>query len=114
VNAWDSLTGTSDIGYFFVASYVGSDPVDQRAKSPLEYADRIGIPLLIVHSEQDWRCPIEQAQRLFVALKSRGHQAEMLLFPGEWHELSRSGRPKHRVARFEAILDWWSRYIPVR
>lgn len=114
VNAWDSLTGTSDIGYFFVASYVGSDPVDQRAKSPLEYADRIGIPLLIVHSEQDWRCPIEQAQRLFVALRSRGHEVEMLLFPGEGHELSRSGRPKHRVARFEAILDWWSRYIPVR
>lgn len=113
VNSWDSLAGTSDIGYFFVEAYAGSDPKELRAKSPLEFADRITMPLLIIHSEQDWRCPVEQAQRLFVALKSRGHETEMLLFPGEGHELSRSGRPKHRVARFEAILDWWSRHLPV-
>jgi dipeptidyl aminopeptidase/acylaminoacyl peptidase len=67
--------------------------------------------MLIVHSEEDWRCPVEQAQRLYVALKRRGVPVEMLLFPGEGHELSRSGRPSHRVARFDAILDWWSRYL---
>ncbi len=113
VNAWDSFAGSSDIGYFFADAYVGSDPDRQRALSPLQHADRIDIPLLIVHSEQDWRCPLEQAQRLFVALKLRGHETEMLLFPGEGHELSRSGRPKHRQQRFEAILDWWARYLPV-
>jgi dipeptidyl aminopeptidase/acylaminoacyl peptidase len=113
VNAWDSFTGASDIGFFFADGYVGSDRDEQWAKSPLAYADRIGIPLLIIHSEQDWRCPIEQGQRLFVALKQRGHEAEMLVFPGEGHELSRSGRPRHRQQRFEAILDWWDRYLPV-
>lgn len=113
VNAWDSFAGSSDIGYFFADAYVGSDPAEMRARSPLEYAERIDIPLLIIHSEQDWRCPLEQAQRLFVALKSRRHLTEMLLFPGEGHELSRSGRPKHRQQRFEAILQWWARYLPI-
>lgn len=114
VNAWDSFTGTSDIGYFFAEAYVGSDPEVQRSRSPLYHVDDIGLPLLIIHSEQDWRCPLEQAQRLFVALKSRGAEAEMLVFPGEGHELSRSGRPRHRVARLQAILEWWARYLPVR
>ncbi|MEO7124519.1 MAG: S9 family peptidase [Nakamurella sp.] len=113
VNAWDSFVGSSDIGFFFADAYVGSNPAVQRAMSPLNHSDRINIPLLIIHSEQDWRCPIEQAQRLFVALRSRGAEAEMLLFPGEGHELSRSGRPKHRTQRFEAILDWWAKYLPV-
>lgn len=114
VNAWDSFAGSSDIGYFFADAYVGSDLAVQRDRSPLYHADGIEMPLLIIHSEEDWRCPIEQGQRLYVALKMRGHETEMLLFPGEGHELSRSGRPKHRVARFEAIMDWWSRYLPVR
>ena len=111
VNAIDSFTGSSDIGWFFSADLYGSD-LDQQAKqSPLTHADRIDIPMLIVHSEQDWRCPVEQAQRLYVALKRRGTPVEFLLFPGEGHELSRSGLPSHRLARFEAILDWWQRYI---
>ncbi len=113
VNAWDSFAGSSDIGYFFAGMYVGSDRDSQWRKSPLAHADRIDLPMLLIHSEQDWRCPVEQAQRLFVALKQRGAPVEMLLFPGEGHELSRSGRPKHRRQRFEAILDWWARYLPV-
>ncbi|MGS0688680.1 S9 family peptidase [Nakamurella sp. GG22] len=112
VNAWDSFAGSSDIGYYFAAAYVGADRDSQWAASPLSHADEIDVPLLIIHSEQDWRCPVEQAQRLFVALKSRGAEVEMLLFPGEGHELSRSGRPRHREQRFEAILDWWGRHLP--
>ncbi|HLV57735.1 MAG TPA: S9 family peptidase [Natronosporangium sp.] len=111
VNAIDSFTGSSDIGWFFAADLYGADPARQAAQSPLTYADRIDIPMLIIHSEQDWRCPMEQAQRLFVALKRRGVPVEMLLFPGEGHELSRSGRPRHRLARFEAVLDWWARHL---
>jgi dipeptidyl aminopeptidase/acylaminoacyl peptidase len=79
--------------------------------SPLAYADDIVTPLLIVHSEQDWRCPVEQAQRLFVALRQRDAEVEFLLFPGEGHELSRSGLPSHRVARFDAIVEWFDRYL---
>lgn len=111
VNAVDSFHGSSDIGWFFADCLYGADPAGWVAQSPLTFASQIEIPMLIVHSEHDWRCPIEQAQRLFVALKLRGVPAEMLIFPGEGHELSRSGLPSHRVARFEAIVDWWSRHL---
>jgi dipeptidyl aminopeptidase/acylaminoacyl peptidase len=111
VNAIDSFHGSSDIGWAFAAALWGSDPAGWAAQNPLSFADQISIPMLIVHSEHDWRCPLEQAQRLFVALKLRGVPVEMLLFPGEGHELTRNGRPSHRVARFEAILDWWDRHL---
>nr|WP_221219981.1 S9 family peptidase [Prauserella isguenensis] len=113
VNAWDSFAGSSDIGWTFTDVYVGADPDEQRKRSPLTYAADIGIPFAVVHSEQDWRCPLEQAQRLFVALKKAGAETEFLLFPGEGHELTRSGKPRHRVQRFEAVLDWWARHLPV-
>jgi dipeptidyl aminopeptidase/acylaminoacyl peptidase len=111
VNAIDSFTGSSDIGWFFGNDLYGTDPEQQHRQSPLTYVDNIKIPMLIIHSEQDWRCPIEQGQRLYVALRHRGVPAEMLVFPGEGHELSRGGLPSHRIARFEAILDWFGRYI---
>ena len=111
VNAVDSFHGSSDIGWAIAAALWGPDPAAWAAQSPLSYADQISIPMLIIHSEHDWRCPVEQAQRLFVALKLRGTPAEMLLFPGEGHELTRGGLPSHRVARFEAILDWWARHL---
>ncbi|VVJ21170.1 Acylamino-acid-releasing enzyme (EC [Amycolatopsis camponoti] len=111
VNAWDSMVGSSDIGYTFVDAYIGADPAEQRARSPLSYAAQIKIPFMVAHSEQDWRCPLEQGQRMFVALRRAGAPAEFLLFPGEGHELSRSGRPRHRVQRFEAILEWWGRHL---
>jgi dipeptidyl aminopeptidase/acylaminoacyl peptidase len=111
VNAIDSFSGSSDIGFRFARGLYGQDPAGWAAQSPLSYADSISTPVLIIHSEQDWRCPLEQAQRLFVALKLRGSPAELLLFPGEGHELSRSGLPSHRVARFEAILEWFARWL---
>ncbi len=111
VNAWDSFTGSSDIGWFFAEAYCGPDIEVQRAMSPLYHADRIDLPFAVVHSEEDWRCPVEQAQRMFVALRRNGTPAEFLLFPGEGHELSRSGRPRHRLQRFEAVLEWWSRHL---
>ncbi|MEU5261668.1 S9 family peptidase [Amycolatopsis sp. NPDC021455] len=111
VNAWDSMLGSSDIGYMFVDAYIGTEPEVLRDRSPLTYAAQIRIPFAVVHSEQDWRCPLEQAQRMFVALRRAGADAEFLLFPGEGHELTRSGRPRHRVQRFEAVLDWWARHL---
>jgi dipeptidyl aminopeptidase/acylaminoacyl peptidase len=111
VNAIDSFQGSSDIGWLFADSLYGADGGSFEQQSPLTHAGKIEIPMLIIHSEHDWRCPVEQAQRLFVALKRRGTPVELLLFPGEGHELSRSGRPSHRVARFEAILEWFGRHV---
>jgi dipeptidyl aminopeptidase/acylaminoacyl peptidase len=105
--------GTSDIGSFFGIEYVGTDPDRVRAQSPQAQAHRVSTPTLVLHSEQDLRCPLDQAQRYYATLKTRGVETELVIFPGENHELSRSGRPRHRLQRFEVILDWWRRRLPV-
>ncbi|HOA86398.1 MAG: S9 family peptidase [Microbacteriaceae bacterium] len=109
-----SFQGTSDIGSFFGDEYVGTSPEAIQAQSPMARAGDVSTPTLVMHSELDLRCPLEQATRYYVALKRAGVEAEMLIFPGENHELSRGGQPRHRVQRFEAILDWWARRLPVR
>ena len=109
-----AFPGSSDIGSFFGDEYVGTDPLLVAAQSPVAVVDQVETPTLVLHSELDYRCPLEQATRYYAALKRNGVEAEMLVFPGEDHELTRAGRPQHRVQRFEAVLDWWSRYLPVR
>jgi dipeptidyl aminopeptidase/acylaminoacyl peptidase len=107
-----SFVGSSDIGWFFPDLYLGTDPGRVAAQSALAGAGSITTPTLVIHSEEDWRCPVEQGARLYVELKRRGVPSELLLFPGEGHELSRSGRPRHRLARFEHVLRWWARWLP--
>lgn len=107
-----SFVGTSDIGWFFADGYTGTDPVQILAQSPMAVAHQVQTPTLVLHSEEDLRCPFEQAQRYFQTLKRAGKEVEMLAFPGENHELSRSGTPWHRTQRFDAILEWWDRYLP--
>jgi dipeptidyl aminopeptidase/acylaminoacyl peptidase len=107
-----SFVGSSDIGWFFPDGYLGTDPERIAAQSALAGAHRITTPTLVIHSEEDWRCPVEQGARLFVELKRRGVPTEFLLFPGEGHELSRKGRPRHRLARLQHVLRWWARWLP--
>jgi len=107
-----SFVGSSDIGWSFPDQYLGTDPERLAAQSAMTTARSITTPTLVVHSEEDWRCPVEQGARLYVELKRRGVPSELLLFPGEGHEMSRSGRPKHRLARFEHVLRWWARWLP--
>jgi dipeptidyl aminopeptidase/acylaminoacyl peptidase len=71
----------------------------------------IHTPLLILHSEDDLRCPVEQADQLFVSLRMLGRDVEYHRFPGEGHELSRSGSPRHRIQRAEIILDFFGRHL---
>ena len=71
----------------------------------------VTTPTLVIHSEDDWRCPVEQGQRWYAALRSRGVPTELLLFPGEGHELTRSGRPRHRRQRFDHVLRWWAEHL---
>jgi dipeptidyl aminopeptidase/acylaminoacyl peptidase len=112
---WESFCGTSDIGPFFDRMFLGTSLVDgadvHRAASPTTTAHRITTPTLVLHSERDWRCPPEQGEQLFVALKRAGVPTEMVRFPDESHELSRSGTPKHRVERFDVVLDWHGRWL---
>ncbi|MCC9145448.1 MULTISPECIES: S9 family peptidase [unclassified Arthrobacter] len=107
-----SFVGSADIGWFFSAGYTGTDPAGVAAQSPMACVDAVRTPTLVVHSEQDLRCPVEQAQRYYTALKLRSVPTDLLLFPGENHELSRSGTPWHRRQRFEHLLAWWARWLP--
>ncbi len=107
-----SFIGSSDIGWFFSSAYTGSDPAKVAAQSPFAQVDKVRTPALVLHSEEDLRCPVEQAQRYYTALKLRGVPTELLLFPGENHELSRTGTPWHRRQRFEHILNWWAKWLP--
>jgi dipeptidyl aminopeptidase/acylaminoacyl peptidase len=107
-----SFIGSADIGWVFPDQYLGTEPARVAAQSALALAPGITTPTLVIHSEQDWRCPVEQGMRLYVELKRRGVPTELLLFPGEGHELSRSGRPQHRLARLEHVLRWWARWLP--
>ena len=114
-----SFVGSSDIGWFFGLEYLGDGDTEEdrarvAAQSPMAHVSRVTTPTLVIHSEQDWRCPVEQGQRWFVELKRRGVEAELLLFPGEGHELTRSGRPQHRLARLEHVTAWWERQLPVQ
>jgi dipeptidyl aminopeptidase/acylaminoacyl peptidase len=114
VNQWVSMAGASDFGWTF-KGYVGAflhENFDAWVKmSPATYAGDITTPLLILHSENDLRCPIEQAEQLFTTLRLLKRDVEFVRFPGESHELSRSGSPFHRVTRFQIILDWFARYL---
>ena len=110
-----SFYGTSDIGSTFGDYETGGNPwenPDQFLRmSPITYVDQIVTPLMIVHSEQDYRCPIEQAEQLFVALKMLGRETELVRFPNESHGLSRMGKPAHRIERLQSILGWFERYL---
>jgi dipeptidyl aminopeptidase/acylaminoacyl peptidase len=105
-----SLEYNSDIASLF-RTEVGKShleaPDAYLRQSPISYVQEMTTPVLIVHSENDLRCPISQAEELFVALRLLGREPEMVRFPAESHELSRSGAPKHRVMRAELILDWF-------
>jgi dipeptidyl aminopeptidase/acylaminoacyl peptidase len=109
-----SFTGSSDIGWFFGGEYMGLLPDQIAAQSPMATISAVRTPTLVIHSEEDLRCPVEQAQRYFTALKQQGIETAFLVFPGENHELSRSGTPHHRRQRFEHILRWWAKHLPTK
>jgi dipeptidyl aminopeptidase/acylaminoacyl peptidase len=114
VNQWVSMWGSSDFGWDF-KGYMGVflwEDLDAYVEmSPATYATNINTPLLILHSENDLRCPIEQGEQLFTTLRLLRRPVEMVRFPEESHELTRSGNPVHRVMRFEVVLDWLERNL---
>jgi dipeptidyl aminopeptidase/acylaminoacyl peptidase len=114
ISNWISFYGVSDIGYYFSEWQMKCelDDIETLWKhSPLAYVKNINTPLLILHSEKDYRCPIEQAEQLYIALKRDGKQARFVRFPDSNHNLSRSGKPSLREARLQEIIDWFEEYL---
>lgn len=115
ISNWISKFGTTDIGYYFNTDQIQATPWDDVDKmwfhSPLKYANQVVTPTLFIHSEEDYRCWLPEGIQMFTALKYHGVDARLCLFKGENHELSRSGKPRHRVRRLEEISQWFEKYL---
>jgi dipeptidyl aminopeptidase/acylaminoacyl peptidase len=115
ISNWMSFYGVSDIGWTFGKTELGGDWWDMMdtfmLKSPIYHVKNVKTPTMIIHSEEDYRCPMEQAEQLFAALKVLKVETEFIRFPGESHELSRSGKPKHRAERLEHMVRWFKKYF---
>ncbi len=116
ISNWLSFYGVSDIGYFFAPDQCRGDVFTPEGReiflrqSPLSYAGNATTPTLFIHSDEDYRCPMAEGLQMYTALVDRGVPARLCLFHGENHELSRSGKPKHRVRRLQEITDWFEKY----
>lgn len=112
---WVSMYGSSDIGYFFTEDQAGATPWSNVEElwhhSPMKYADQVKTPLLVLHSEEDYRCWVVEGIQMFTAMKANGVPSKMIMFHGENHELSRSGKPKNRVKRLKEITQWMRTYL---
>lgn len=107
--------GTSDFGWILADDELDTTPWDDLERymrlSPITYVKNIQTPLLILHSEQDLRCGIEQAEQLFVTLKYLGREVLFVRFEGQSHGLSRGGHPKLRLKRLHLMVEWFDKYL---
>ncbi|MCO5226264.1 MAG: S9 family peptidase [Thermomicrobiales bacterium] len=109
-----SMYGTDDISLVGFDKDLGTpweNPTGFWEASPLAYVQNVTAPCLIIHSEEDYRCPMEQAEQWYMALKSLGRTVEFVRFPDESHGLGRNGKPKHRVERLRRTLEWFEKYL---
>lgn len=105
----------TDIGYYFIDDQILATPWNNYDKmwyhSPLKYANKVSTPTLFIHSDEDYRCWIPEGIQMFSALKYHNVPARLVMFKGENHELSRSGKPMHRIRRLKEIVDWFKNYL---
>lgn len=110
ISNWISMSFISDIGLYFGADQCQAksafDFASQWRFSPLCYAEKAKTPTLFIHSDEDYRCPLDQGMQMMQALTWRGIETRMVVFHGENHELSRSGKPTHRIRRLEEMTSW--------
>ena len=115
ISNWTSFYGVSDIGYYFGSDQTGAEPWGNLEKmwdqSPIKYADKANTPTLFIHADCDYRCPLEQGIQMYNKLKLNGVDTKMVIFHGENHELSRSGKPKARIKRLTEIKEWFDKYL---
>ena len=113
-----SMYGTDDIAPISMRHELGGAPWDSpeltrryMELSPITYVRDITTPLLILHAEEDYRCPMEQAEQLYIALKQLGREVELVRFPDESHGLTRGGKPKHRIEHMARLVGWFDAHL---
>ena len=128
ISNWISMSLISDIGPYFgpdqcgARDLFGSDASPAKdffeqenidrlwEHSPLKYAKNVKTPLLLIHSDEDYRCPLPEGMQFMQALTFNGVETRMVIFHGENHELSRSGKPAHRIKRLTEITEWFLKH----
>ena len=115
VTNWLSFVGTSDINRYVTArwfrDYPWRDPEGYLSRSPLMLVDRVTTPVQVIHSDDDFRTPLEQGLQYYTALKQLGKPAELVVMPDGSHALSRDGAPSQRAERLRLIIDWFDRHL---
>jgi dipeptidyl aminopeptidase/acylaminoacyl peptidase len=115
VSNFVSMWGSSDFNWSFQQELSNKPPFEDLQKywdhSPIKYIGNAQTPTLVIHNEMDLRCPIEQGEQVYVALKRLGVPSEMVRFPEEFHGLSRGGRTDRRIARLNHIARWFEKYL---
>ena len=119
ISNWISKALISDIGYYHNADQHGAphifDGFDHLwDHSPLHYAQGCKTPTLFIHSEEDYRCPLPEGMQMMQALAVQNVETRMVIFKGENHELSRSGKPLHRIRRLKEMTDWFEKHTGLR
>jgi dipeptidyl aminopeptidase/acylaminoacyl peptidase len=113
-----SMWGSSDFNWTFQQELETGAPFEDLQKfwdhSPIKYIGNAKTPTLVIHSENDMRCPIEQGEQVFVALQRLGVDSEMVRFPDEFHGLSRNGRTDRRIVRLGHIQRWFDKYMKAK
>ena len=115
VSNFVSMWGSSDLNYAFEDTLNQKPPYEDLKNywehSPIAYIGNAKTPTMVIHNENDMRCPIEQGEQVFVALKKQRVPTEMVRFPDEFHGLSRTGRTDRRIVRLNSILGWFEKYL---
>lgn len=115
IGDWASFWYSTDFTLFtpfWFRKYPFQDPEEYRKRSPVTYIERVTTPLMLIEGESDLRTPTDAGGgTMFRALKALHKPTVMVLFPGETHELSRSGKPSHRIARLQNILNWFDEWL---
>lgn len=115
VSNFVSMWGSCDFNWTFQRMINDKAPFEDLQahwdRSPIKYIGNAKTPTLVIHNEMDHRCPIEQSEQVYVALKRLGVDTEFVRFPEEFHGLSRNGRTDRRIARLNHIKGWFDRYL---
>jgi dipeptidyl aminopeptidase/acylaminoacyl peptidase len=109
------MWGSSDFNWVFQQDLNDKAPFEDMKyywdRSPIAYIGNAKTPTLVMHNEMDLRCPIEQGEQVYVALKRLGVETEFVRFPEEFHGLSRDGRTDRRIVRLNHLLRWFTKYL---
>lgn len=115
ISNWLSFYGLSDIGITYTEGIAGGNPWDHAellwSRSPLAYVNQVRIPMLIMHGEQDLRCPVGQSDEWYTALKRLGNPARLLRYPGSGHMFLKLGKPSYRVQALQEVNSWFKQYL---